>query len=291
MRGPIVVGVDGSPDAHAAAHYAASLAARRRTPLALIHANELPLVGYGPLMLAGSYTAADTSVREAAEKQLIELTEEVGSAHPGLEVNWRLADGSAASVLIAQSASAATTVVGSRGAGGFAGLLLGSVSTQVAAHGYGPVIVVRPAADPQGPVLVGYDGSPGAEAALSYAVQEAIDRQVALVVANVYCGQLSDARQNPHADPALAALHRCEQLLAEAVELPAEQYPQLVIKSLPIHGYDAAQALVKESARAALTVVGCRGRGGFAGLLLGSVSRTLVHHARSPVAVIHPEHA
>jgi nucleotide-binding universal stress UspA family protein len=148
-------------------------------------------------------------------------------------------------------------------------------------------MVVRPSTEPEGPVLVGYDGSGGALAALAFGVREALDRKVPLIVAHVYWED-QDIRHPAPANPALAAARTAEQLLNDAVELPMEQHPELEVKTLPIHSRNADHALVEESARAGLTVVGCRGRGGFAGLLLGSVSRTLVHHAAGPVAVVHP---
>jgi nucleotide-binding universal stress UspA family protein len=134
---------------------------------------------------------------------------------------------------------------------------------------------------------VGYDGSAGAVAALAFGVTEALDRKVPLIVAHVYWDD-QDIRQPAPADPAMAASRRAGQLLDDAVELPMEQHPELEVKTLPIHSRNADHALVQESARAGLTVVGCRGRGGFAGLLLGSVSRTLVHHAAGSVAIVHP---
>jgi nucleotide-binding universal stress UspA family protein len=287
MTTPIVVGVDVSPDARAAAFYAATLAARRGAPLKLVHAHESLFFGYGPLMVASSYAIADDKIRRSATTFLDDLVDDIRAAHPGLVVTSQLTDGRAAAVLIAESRSAEVTVLGSRGVGGFAGLLLGSVSAQVAAHGHGAVLVVRPAADPDGPVLVGYDGSAASSAALTFGVKESLGRKVPLVVANVYWEDL-DIRHPAPADPAVAAARTAGKLISDAVELPSEQHPELDVKILPVHGRKADQALAKESAHAALTVVGCRGRGGFAGLLLGSVSRTLVHHAAGSVAVIHP---
>ncbi len=287
MRRPIVAGVDGSPEAKAAAHYAAALAKRRNTPLEIVHTYEMLSLGNVPMTVAGSYATADDSLRHAAGKSLDEIVWEIREAHPSLDVTSQLIDGAPASVLIAQSNSALVTVVGSRGTGGFAGLLLGSVSAQVAAHGHGTVIVVRPSASPEDPVLVGYDGSAGSAAALTFGAREALERKVPLLVAHVY-REDQDIRHPASEDSAKIAEHVAEQLLNDAIELPMEQHPDLEVRALPIYSRDTDHALVEESAKAALTVVGCRGRGGFAGLLLGSVSRTLVQHAAGPVAVVHP---
>lgn len=288
MRRPVVVGVDGSPSAVAAAHYAASLAQRKDAPLLVLQVFETMFYGYGPLSFAATYALADEQLREAAGRQLTETVTEIRDAHPGLEVDWQLRQGHAAATLIAESQEATATVVGSHGMGGFTGLILGSVAAQVAAHAHGAVVVARPAADPMGPVLVGYDGSPGAQAALGYAVQEALALKAPLIVANVYWEEPWGFKPTPVPDPAITALHKAEQLLADALELPLEEHPDLQVEYRPIHELDPEHSLVEESARAGLTVVGCRGRGGFAGLLLGSVSQTLIHHAGGPVAVIHP---
>jgi len=288
MTRPIVVGVDGSSGALVAAHYAAAVAERHGAPLILIHVFETLFYGYGPLAVAGSYAGADDRLREAAEHMLAHAVDAIGTAHLAVKIDSRTETGVAAERLIDESQDALMTVVGSRGMGGFASLMLGSVSAQVATYGHGPVVVVRPPADPDGPVLVGFDGSEGADAALQFAVQEALSRKVPLVVANVYWEEPWGFHQPPAADPVVIARHRAERMITDALELPLEEHPELQYEIRIIHSLNPEHSLVAESAHAGLTVVGCRGRGGFAGLLLGSVSRTLIHHAAGPVAVIHP---
>jgi nucleotide-binding universal stress UspA family protein len=288
MSRSIVAGVDGSPDGLAAARYAASLAERRGASLKLIHAFEGLFHGYGPLAAAAGYAAADQQLREAAGRSLADDTAQIRAAFPSLEVESHLSDGVAAAVLIQESEEALTTVVGSRGRGGFAGLLLGSVSSQVAAHGHGSVVVVRPAVRPEGPVLVGFDGSEASHAALAYGIREALDLKVPLAVANVYWEEPWGFKEMPKPDPAITAAHRAHELIVDALELAREEHPDLQVEIRTVHSLNPEHSLVEESAHACLTVVGCRGRGGFAGLLLGSVSRTLVQHAAGPVAVLHP---
>ncbi len=288
MTRPIVVGVDGSSGALAAAHYAAAIAERRGVPLKLVHVFETLFYGYGPLAVAGSYAIADDQLRESAEQLLAQTVEEVAAAHPALKIDSRMETGGAAARLIDESEEALMTVVGSRGVGGFASLMLGSVSAQVATHGHGPIIVVRPAADPSGPVLVGFDGSDSAHAALRFGIQEALSRKVSLVVANIYWEEPWGLHHRPATDPVITARHRAEKMILDALELPLEEHPDLKYEVRTIHSLNPDHSLVDESAHAGLTVVGCRGRGGFAGLLLGSVSRTLIHHAAGPLAVIHP---
>jgi nucleotide-binding universal stress UspA family protein len=288
MTRSVVVGVDGSSGATAAAKYAAAIAERRHATLTLIHVFETVFYGYGPLGFAGGYAISEERLRESAAKLLEEAVAEVESSHPGVKVDSRLETGGAAERLIDESADAQMTVLGSRGMGGFASLMLGSVSTQVAAYGHGPIIVFRPAPVSDGPVLVGFDGSAAGSGALQFGVQEALLRDVPLVVANVYWEEPWGWHPQEVVNPLITARNHAEQLINDALELPSQQHPQLRYEIRAIHSRSPSHSLAEESARAGLTVVGSRGLGGFAGLLLGSVSRTLIHHAAGPVAVIHP---
>lgn len=273
---PIVVGVDGSPSSLSAAHFAADLAVRRGAPLHLLYGYEIPMYGYLPIGMVDRYAINDVRTRDDLNDLLATTAKEIRADHPGLTgVETKVHVGSGAAVLIEASRAAAVTVVGCRGVGGFAGLLLGSVSSQVSAHGHGPIVVVRQTAPSDGPVVVGVDRSPASEAAVRFAVEEAVQRGVSLVAVHAYRDEDGDA------DTVLAESMLGERVLPQApasldVELRAVQVPNI------------DKAMIEATRGAGLVVVGCRGTGGFAGLLLGSVSRTLVHHAYAPVAVIHP---
>jgi nucleotide-binding universal stress UspA family protein len=287
MRRPIVVGVDGSEQALAAALYAAALAKRRQAPLRLIYVFENLFYGYGPVATAGSYGVADDQLREAVEQSLGETAREVTAAHPDVEIETQVREGGAAATLIAESPDAEATVVGSRGLGGFAELMLGSVSAQVAAHGEGVVVVVRPGGGSGAHVLVGIDGSKFSQVAVDYAATEALALGVPLVVAHVYWEEPWGFGKEPETDPAVTAAHEAAAIVEQAVKPWRDKHPELPIEVRTRHSINPEHSLLEESEQAGLTVIGSRGRGGFAGLLMGSVSRALVHHAHGPVAVVH----
>ncbi len=239
--------------------------------------------------------ADQEAVRDAAEQALESLAQELRSACPELDIVTHLRPGGGASVLIEDSRRAAMVVVGSRGAGGFAGLLLGSVSAEVAAHAHATVVVVRPGAPGAhaaraftaqqlaGPVLVGYDGSDTAQAAPAFAAAEALLRHAKLVLVNVHWQAPRGFGPMPVADPAELARREAEQMLAAAIVPWRARHVEL----RPVHSLDVEHSMVEESRTAALTVVGSRGRGGFAGKLLGSVSHALIQHGHGPIAVVH----
>jgi len=145
----IVVGVDGSEGARAALAFAAREAALRGATLRVVTAWELPYSAFSgglmpPLNLA-------EVARENAEKVARAAAEEAEALEPEISVEHLAVQGQPAEVLVGESRDAAVAVVGMRGHGGFASLLLGSVSQQVVHHAACPVVVVpRPATEPIG---------------------------------------------------------------------------------------------------------------------------------------------
>ncbi|PZF93169.1 universal stress protein [Micromonospora endophytica] len=276
MNRPVVVGVDGSPPSLAAAEQAAQAAVWRSRPLHLVHGYLHPL-GYG--VPINPYDVGVPAPSEDGRKMLEQSAAELAERWPGLSIEVRQVAGGPGATLVEESRRAELVVVGSRGLGGFAGLLLGSVGTQVAAHAHCPVLVVRPPDRPvptEGPVLVGVDGSEPAELAVGYGAEEAARRGTELVLVHV-----ADERDAAE-DGAAAAL------LATAAAAVRGSHPDLVVTERLLTAAKPDQALIEASGEAALVVAGSRGRGGFTGLLLGSVGQALVHHARCPVLVAHP---
>lgn len=288
MNRPVVVGVDGSPSSLVAAEHAARTAVQRSRPLHLVHGYLHPL-GYGvPL---NPYDLGVPAPTDEAQKMLEQVAAELTERHPGLRAEVRQVAGGPGAALVEESRRAELVVVGSRGHGGFAGLLLGSVSGQVAQHGHCPVLVVRPADEPipvGGPVVVGVDGSESAALAVRQAADEAVRRGTALVLMHVRPEGRPGGVPEEVAESGAAEHAGSAELLAGAAGRVRADHPGLTVTERPVRAAKPEQALIEASGEATLVVVGSRGRGGFAGLLLGSVSHALAQHAHCPVLVAHP---
>jgi nucleotide-binding universal stress UspA family protein len=200
-----------------------------------------------------------------------------------------------ADVLITESRIARLVVLGSRGTGGFAALLVGSVAVALSAHGYCPVVVIHtPAEDDEppaaGPVVVGDDGSELSDAALTFAFEAAAARGVPLVAVHTWLDVNMAGTWTLLPDTIdwdwLQAQE--QKRLTERIALWKDKYPQVHVRPIVVRD-SPAHALLDHAAGAQLVVVGSRGRGVFAGLGLGSVSQTLLHHAECPVAVARTE--
>jgi nucleotide-binding universal stress UspA family protein len=284
--GRVVAGVDGSECALQAVRWAAAEAARRRVPLRLVAAHTFPAGGF----VGDPGLGVDPRVvlRDVVLGNLKAAAAAAAEVSPGVDVEQADVDGDPAVVLAGESQRAALVVLGDRGLGGFTGLLLGSVAVALSAHAACPVVVVRgsetdPAVSRPEPVVVGVDGSPGSEAAVAFGAEAAVQRGVPLVAVHAWLDVAGD--------PALLSLVDRETVESRAREVLVGRlagirtaHPHLVVRELVVHDRPA-RALVDQSRGAQLVVVGCRGLGGLRGLLLGSVSQQLLHHAHCPVAV------
>ncbi|MDL2081468.1 universal stress protein [Streptomyces sp. GXMU-J15] len=288
MSGLVVVGVDGSASSLAAVETAAREARWRGAGLRVVHAFLWPAmhVPLGPSPLG----PPEGGVRNMVEDLVAEAVARARKTAPEVEVSHTVVTGEPLTVLEAQSRAAELVVVGSRGMGGFVGLLVGSTAVHLASHGGCPVLVVRETGDANGPVVVGVDGSPKGEAAIDFAFAEAAQRGTGLLALHAWTTWNAplpappDPNQ-PYASPRGELQATEERLLAEALAGHRERYPDVQVEQRLIHG-PTREALIEASRTAQLLVVGARGRGGFTGLLLGSVSQAALHHAECPVAVV-----
>jgi nucleotide-binding universal stress UspA family protein len=294
MQRPVVVGVDGSPASLAAAEHAAEQALRRSAPLRLVHGYLHPF-GYGvrldadpaDLPEADPYPGDLPEPSPQAGQMLSNAAEALRKSWPDLTIEPVPLPAGPAAALIDESERAALVVVGSRGHGGFTGLLLGSVSAQVAGHARCPVLVMRRPAAAGGPVVVGVDGSPSCVPAVEFAAEEASARAASLVVIHAWWIDAAGSLGSTFEEADAAARAAATELVAAAAAGARQRHPGLAVEERLVHSLSPEHTLVQASQDAAVVVVGSRGRGGFTGLLLGSVSQALVHHAGCPVVVAH----
>lgn len=292
-RPPVVVGLDGSDGALAALDWAADEAARRDLPLRVVHAWSIPLppVPMGPAVVGPS----DEALKDAAQELLDEAVSRVREQRPEVDVTGVLQTSPPATALLHEAREAELVVVGSRGLDSFSELLIGSVSVQVATHAPCPVAVVHvpkegvvPGPD-AGRVVVGIDGSELSLGAVRQAFRTASLRRAGLTIVHAWAAPNFDAPGT--AVPTALVLEEVEQdelrAMAETVAGLREQYPDVTVEQRLVHG-KASKVLIDASRGAELIVVGSRGRGGFASLLLGSVSHAVLHHAQCPVLVVRP---
>jgi nucleotide-binding universal stress UspA family protein len=283
----ILVGVDGSASSKAAVAWAAHDAAMRGAPLTLVHV--LP----PPVAMTFPETPMPPGYMEWQEEQgkhhihdAFKIVEQCTGATDAPHVNSETVVGPTVPMLVDLSKEAVMLVVGSRGHGWLRRSLMGSVSSNLVRHAHCPVAVIHSAGPsmphPSGaPVVVGVDGSPVSDAATAVAFEEASFRGVDLIA--VYAWHDTNVYDVPGIDFAAMQVDG-ERVLAEQLAGWRERYPDVKVRRVVVCDRPADQ-LLEQSHNAQLVVVGSHGRGGFAGMLLGSVSVAVVQSARIPVIV------
>jgi nucleotide-binding universal stress UspA family protein len=289
----VVVGVDGSDSSHGAFAHAAWEAHRRGRPLRLVHVyNYASPFGWS----AFPPDPADfVKSIERARQLVAEHEMQAHLAYPGLEVASTLATGSVGAALVDASAEADLVVVGSRGLGGFTGLLLGSAGTQLAAHCHAPLVVVRPVGDrgnlgappPQRPVVVGIDGASNCQATLGFAFDEAAARGVALHARYAWWslepGELGPAARLYDLE---VAEDEARRLLSESAAGWRDKYPDVPVHLEPVRAPNPYLVLIEDSQDLGLLVVSRHGGNTLSRLLLAAVGDVAVREAHCPVAVV-----
>jgi nucleotide-binding universal stress UspA family protein len=273
-----------------AAHWAAREAVARGLSLVLAHAFTPPIGGFSDGYISSVGADVITTMQESADASLLEMVAALIAENPNLDVQHKVLVASPSAALIEASADASLLVVGSRGLGGFRGLILGSVGVQVATHAHCPTVVLRgessPAADC---VVVGIDNSPLSAPALEFAFDFASRHGLRLLAVHAWDVAPRDVLGTTATVPVsnLQELGETEERMAsESLAGFRSIYPDVEVEEHLIKG-NSAKAIVEVSKTAALIVVGSRGRGELAGAVLGSVSQSVLHKAKIPVAVVH----
>ena len=279
----IVIGVDESESAACALRWGVAYAELHRRPATALMAWSYR--DQHPFEPNATFDV-DYGRHEACRDLDVIIERALGAPHPA--VRRRAACGVAADELLSASHGADLMVIGARGMGGFRGLLLGSVSRGVLYGSASPVAVIRsmPSA-PDGPIVVGVDGSATARGALQWAIAEARAQRCPVVA--VWTWHVSAPGAGDvyiHTDAA-----SMEEATVNALEREVAQCESascsVAIERRVVQGFPAA-VLVEASRTASMVVVGSRGHRAATGLFLGSVSDQVAHHAEGPVIVVPP---
>lgn len=289
VRG-VVVGFDSSPAARIALQWAAHAATAYDLPLTVLYAQpdaEAEICDFA-FALQSDMLAPDVAA------SLTEAERSVAEEHPELRVSTIIHPESPVDALLTASHTANLVVIGSRGLGGFSGLLLGSTAMEVTPYAQCPVVVLYvpdertadaiASAPHRDSVVIAYDGSDSSCAALRFGLRHAhLTAHDAVIVYVDNQGADKAPTPTPPDDPSLPEQARAD--LARAVELTRD-FPSVPVAFMYGVGRPAG-ILIKEAAGAALAVVGARGRGGFTQLMLGSVGMQMLLHAECPLALVH----
>ncbi|MFF1284523.1 universal stress protein [Streptomyces sp. NPDC058299] len=295
----VIAGIDDSPQSLAAAHWAAREATRRGAALCLVHARE-----WHPR--PAPTVPADMSERALAEELPERAANSMRAAHPGLQVIGQAPADSPVSALLKAAEQAELLVLGSRGLGGVAGFVMGSVSQQVVARASHPVVLVRvggSTADehfsapdgispdeipgiPYRDVVLGLDTGRSCDGLIEFAFDAAGRRGSSLRVIHIF-SRPPDFAATDRIVPVSGPELRAEQELAVAAVLRpwCEKFPEVAVTESVTEGR-AADELISASADAALVVVGRRIRETRLGIHLGPVAYAALHHAPCPVSVV-----
>ncbi|WP_042364518.1 universal stress protein [Streptacidiphilus neutrinimicus] len=280
---PVLAATDGSPQSLAAVHWAAEEAVRRGTALRLVHVWPRPV---------GIYL--EQLQNEGAEL-LTHVTHEVAGRYPELEVESVLLGATPVEGLLEAAADGELLVLGSRGLGGFTGLLVGSVSLALAGRSPVPVVVLRPdtaVAEDRAPgratdVVVGVGDGASADEVLGFAFSRAQERGARVVAVHGWDVPALWAPPGTMVIPIDSATMEsaAREQSAQALSPWQAKYPQVpVVAGTEVGG--GAKALVDASDGAELVVIGRRIRKHATGAHLGLTAHAVLHHAHAPVAVV-----
>jgi nucleotide-binding universal stress UspA family protein len=284
--GTIVVGVDGSTSSTRALTWAIEQASVEHHAITLVHTVDIETASYSDVAFVYPQEVRD-ELRAEGHRTLATAHARIVEAAPGLDVNEVFGFDDPRHVLLDMSEDAAMVVVGSRGRGSVASLLLGSVGVALTRHAFCPVVVHRPSnpGAARNGILVGADATEGSRAVLEFAYRQASVRDLPLTVLHCYWDMQSPTAAAYIVPSSQADLDTERLYLGETLTGLAEKYPEVQVKIETSYGLPQ-QALVHRGEGMNLIVVGGHHGSAVSQMLLGSVSTTVVEHAACPVAVV-----
>lgn len=285
----IVVGYTGEKASLPAVEVAARLATREDQPLLIVTAFDGPALD---LSLYAVFGAPDQAQIEEWCAPAFAEAEAAARAQGATDIRQKVILGPPSAALLKAAEPDDILIVGQRHRGEFTSAVLGSVAIQVSAHAPCPVVVIGKDAhnDWTGPVVVGVDGSETSRRAAQVAARFAARHDLPLTVVAAWQEELLVGVGEVWAYP---AMHDDDSGIADATRAMVDQiaaelhrsHPELAVTTRVERG-DPAGVLLDASRDATLLITGTRGRGGFTGLMLGSISHQLIHQARVPVMTV-----
>ncbi|NEW55034.1 universal stress protein [Nocardia cyriacigeorgica] len=277
---PVVIGADGSEQSLVAVRWGATYAAHHHARLHLVYAIGVPVefvpgLSGPPLDYEGFRKHGEILLAAAAE-----VAHEVTASRAPVEITTAVIGAEPIPVLRDLSSTARLLVVGSRGLGAFRRTLLGSVSTALARHATCPVAII-PENDFRGwrgPVVVGVDGSQASGRAIAIAFEEASARDTGVVALHAW-SEFNRYVSRPGMQT------EAEALLSENIAGYREKYPDVPVKRVVVEDRPV-RSILHAAESAQLIVLGSHGRGGFAGMTLGSVSQAVLHTTECPLIIV-----
>jgi nucleotide-binding universal stress UspA family protein len=271
---PVIAGTDGSQESLRAVEWAAREAALRGTSLRIVAVPALP-----PRMTAAPATPGTVSyvVEQSMSQALAGAAQQAAAQQPGLAIETQLLAGAPAEVLAGAAQDAVMLVLGSRGAGGFSALILGSVSRYVATRAPVPVVVAREETTAgHREIVVGVRDPAQSEAALEFGFEEAALRQAQLLAVHAWSSPAPGHTEAPAEETSR---------LESAVTAWREKFPEVEARWEVVRAHPG-RVLAGSSARADLVVLGRHAPGGPHAPGVGSVTHAVLSHAHGPVVSV-----